>query len=445
MSYQPAEKIKNSLNQLTNTKNSATENPLLNLLHKQFFNRRQELLVERTAWAKKNKPNLVLEQLDTTLQIRTSHWKTEAKASGSDLQMIHTNTAFYSINQHAHVVSNSAILDFEDGGIVSITQNGLNLQGLKTEGRVFRVRGLSSDEKTILIEGRTVPAPFLDLAMCFLSGIPRGFVIPKIESALEARFWSDIFFEIEKHHQIPRGSLELCVEIETVRSVLELHEILFELKERVTSVRWDARDYAFSLIKLFSTHPQFILPQILTPIDRDKAFFEIKNYIHQGALKRGLSFFAQEPSVQETNANTIPVYDQGVDQGVGRYFIKFDESGSINLMMIRDSILFCLGYLDYWLFSEQHAEYTKILNQKDIADFELTRSLLWHWHQKSILTHEMYTQLKDQWLTETKGIGEAAARLLDTLILNSSLAETSEPFVWSAYRKLQGAQTHGMS
>lgn len=406
---------------------------LLEKIHEQFHRRRQELLQERHEWIKKNRSQFELTQPGSTNQVRSAQWNTEFQSSSTDVSLINQHSSFVAFNQWKSTqISPNLILDFEDTGIISITQQGVLLDHFMSEGRFIRIRNLLMDEKSLQINGRTVSAGHFDLTVAFSQGAPRGIVIPKIESSLEARYWADVLNEFEKIKGLPRASVPVCIEIETVRAVTEVHEIIFELKDRAIALRWDARDYAWSWIKQFSTHPDLELPSLLSTEEREAAFGELREYLKITAAERKLIFLMQEQVLT-------------LQKKEPSFFVRPPQFLAPAKPQVSQAIHFCLEYLDYWLFGDQHGEHSQTLNQKDLADFELTRSLLWHWLHKNVILLEAYTEIKDRWVGSTQGAGDTAARLLDTLILNSSLAEYTEPMIWSAYRKLQGAQTSGNS
>jgi malate synthase len=127
----------------------------------------------------------------------------------------------------------------------------------ETATLVVRPRGWHLHERHVLVDGEPVSASLFDFALtCFHNAhelLERGsgpyFYLPKLESHLEARLWSDAFALAEQQLGLPHASIRATVLIETILAAFEMEEILWELRERSTGLNAGRWDYIFSLIK----------------------------------------------------------------------------------------------------------------------------------------------------------------------------------------------------
>ncbi|MCP3918181.1 MAG: malate synthase A [bacterium] len=133
---------------------------------------------------------------------------------------------------------------------------------------VVRPRGWHLHEKHVLVDGKPCSASLFDFALYFFHNakalIEKGsgpyFYLPKLESHLEARLWSDVFVDAQEALNIPRGTIRATVLIETIHAAFEMDEILFELREHASGLNCGRWDYIFSFIKCFRSNPYFTLP-----------------------------------------------------------------------------------------------------------------------------------------------------------------------------------------
>jgi malate synthase len=84
--------------------------------------------------------------------------------------------------------------------------------------------------------------------------------LPKMESHLEARLWDEVLGHAEQELGLAPGTVRVTVLVETVLAAFEMDEILHELRHRACGLNAGRWDYLFSLIKAFSNHRQFVLP-----------------------------------------------------------------------------------------------------------------------------------------------------------------------------------------
>ena len=180
--------------------------------------------------------------------------------------------------------------DFEDAhspGWMSTIQGQINLRDavrgtieyVSPEGAVYqlkpplatlmvRPRGWHLHEKHVRVDGKLIPGGLFDFGLFFFHNakalIEKGsgpyFYLPKLESHLEARLWNDVFRMAQQEMGIPRGTIRATVLIETILAAFEMDEILYELREHSAGLNCGRWDYIFSVIKKFSKHPQFVMP-----------------------------------------------------------------------------------------------------------------------------------------------------------------------------------------
>jgi malate synthase len=131
-----------------------------------------------------------------------------------------------------------------------------------------RPRGWHLEERHVLVDGAPVSASLFDFGVFFFHNarrlLERGtgpyFYLPKMESHLEARLWSDVFRAAQEELGIPSGTIRATVLIETILAAFEMDEILWELRDHSAGLNCGRWDYIFSFIKKFRSRPEFVLP-----------------------------------------------------------------------------------------------------------------------------------------------------------------------------------------
>ncbi|NOX67956.1 MAG: malate synthase A [Gammaproteobacteria bacterium] len=133
---------------------------------------------------------------------------------------------------------------------------------------IVRPRGWHLPEKHLLVDGKAVPGALVDFGLYLFHNAAelkkRGsgpyFYLPKLQSHLEARLWSDVFKFAEKRGVVGEGEIKVTVLIETILAAFEMDEILYELKDHIVGQNCGRWDYIFSFIKTFNKYPEFTLP-----------------------------------------------------------------------------------------------------------------------------------------------------------------------------------------
>jgi malate synthase A len=133
-------------------------------------------------------------------------------------------------------------------------------------GVMVRVRGLHLQEANIKVDGQFVSAGLFDLAICFYHTVAHHirekktpkYYIPKIEYAMEARYWNDLFCFLQEELGYPRSTLRVTFLIETLPAALNIEEILYEVREHAVGMNVGRWDKIFSDIKTLKNHPSRI-------------------------------------------------------------------------------------------------------------------------------------------------------------------------------------------
>jgi malate synthase len=137
----------------------------------------------------------------------------------------------------------------------------------RTATLMVRPRGWHLDEKHVLVEGRPISASLFDFGLYLfhnaealrVAGTGPYFYLPKLESHLEARLWNDVFVWSQRELGISQETIRATVLIETILAAFEMDEILWELRDHSAGLNCGRWDYIFSLVKKFSTRPDFVL------------------------------------------------------------------------------------------------------------------------------------------------------------------------------------------
>ncbi|MGH7907876.1 MAG: malate synthase, partial [Candidatus Binataceae bacterium] len=261
-------------------------------LHRHFDARRKSLLAMRQQRQARLDAGEQPDFLPETAGIRSSEWKTaEPPADLLERKVEITGPADRKMIINALNCGASVFMaDFEDAlspTWTNIVQGQLNLwQAVRRkltfegdDGRVYRLnektatllvrpRGWHLAEKHILVDGAPISASLLDFGLYVFHNAAelraRGsgayYYLPKMESHLEARFWSEVFKHAEAALGLPSGSIRATVLIETILAAFEMEEILYELREHIAGLNAGRWDYIFSAIKKFRNRPGLVFP-----------------------------------------------------------------------------------------------------------------------------------------------------------------------------------------
>lgn len=270
---------------------------LLRDLHRQFEGRRRELLAARRARQARYDAGALPGYEPADSDAVRGDWQVAPIPADLRLRRVEitgpVNSAKMVINMLSRGAdgerADTAMLDFEDSmkpswtnvidgvhNVIGAVDGTLSAQvGTKTYRLnpedmaviMVRTRGLHLNENNLLIDGEPVSAGLFDLTLTFFhtawnllnSGRTPTFYIPKTEHYLEARWWNDLFCELQRAVGLPPGTLRATFLIETLPAAFQMEEILYEIREHAAGLNVGRWDKIFSDIKTLRRHPDRIL------------------------------------------------------------------------------------------------------------------------------------------------------------------------------------------
>jgi malate synthase len=367
---------------------------------------------------------------------------------------------------------------------------------------LVRPRGWHLEEGHISVGGQPASASLVDFGLYFFhnarEAIARGtgpyFYLPKLESHLEARLWNDVFVFSQEALGIPRGTIRATMLVETIYAAFEMEEILYELRDHAAGLNAGRWDYLFSVIKVFRTRPEFVLPDraqvtMATPFMRAYAQRLVQVCHKHGAHAIG-GMAAFIPSRRDADVNAralakvredkeresgdgfdgtwvahpdlVPVAREVFDRVMGG---KPHQKGKIPLSPgvsrehlldvriagagitadgVRANIDVALQYIDAWLRGIGAAAIHNLM--EDAATAEISRSQLWQWRTHAVdvdgsgtMTANVYRKVRDDVLAELRESAPQGSRLDDaaTLLDELVLGEWQDFLTIPGYRLLQ--------
>jgi malate synthase len=337
---------------------------------------------------------------------------------------------------------------------------------------LVRPRGWHLPEKHVLVDARPIAGAFFDFGLFFFHNarrlIEKGsgpyFYLPKLETHREARLWNDVFQFAQDALGIPRGTIKATVLLEVVTSAYEMDEILYELKDHSAGLNAGRWDYIFSIIKKFSSRPDFLLPdraQVTMTVPFMRAYTEllVKTCHRRGAFAMGgMAAFIpsrRDPKINEValpkvredklresrdgfdgtwvaHPDLVPIAREVFAEFMGdrpnqldrlRPEVSVDShqlldlrvpDGEITEAGLRSNISVGIQYIDSWLRGTGAAAIFNLM--EDAATAEISRSQVWQWvHHGALLntgkrvTRELVLQFEQEELHKIRQTGPAAA------------------------------------
>lgn len=228
---------------------------------------------------------------------------------------------------------------------------------------MVRVRGLHMVESNVLVDGQPMSAGVFDLSVCFFltakalmsQNKTPTYYIPKCEHHLEARWWNNIFKELQTEMELPLGTLRATFLIETLEAAFQMEEILFEIREHAAGLNVGRWDKIFSDIKCLRAHPDRVTPD-RSQIDMEKPWMDnyakklIKVCHKRGAFAiGGMSAFTPGKTEEDRRQQTEKVVkDKAYEASIGHdgcwvshpYFIThamdcFKKDNQLDVMLER--------------------------------------------------------------------------------------------------------------
>lgn len=323
-------------------------------------------------------------------------------------------------------------------------------------GLMVRVRGLHLDETNFQVDGQPVHGGLLDLAVCFYhtakklvdQGKTPKYYIPKCEHHLEARWWNDLFSELEKSLGFNIPTLRATFLIETLPAALQVEEILFEAREHIIALNVGRWDKIFSDIKVLGQHKDRISADRAT-IGMNKFWMDnyakrlIKICHTRGAYAiGGMSSFTPGKDEAVRNAQTEKVIaDKTNEFSIGHdgcwvshpYFIGhamsaftrdnqldrkledmdkypdliMDGKGPQTMNGLRTNIRVGIAYMQGWNNDIGCVSWDNLM--EDLATLEISRAQTWQWlhhgitlESGEVVTKELINKLFDEELVQIK-------------------------------------------
>jgi malate synthase len=306
---------------------------------------------------------------------------------------------------------------------------------------VVRPRGWHLPERHLRRDGGPAVGALVDFGLFFFHNaaelLERGsgpyFYLPKMESHLEARLWSEVFAFAEQRLSIPAGSIRATVLIETIPAAFEMDEILYELRDYASGLNAGRWDYLFSIIKKFrDAGPRFVLPDrnavtMTAPCMRAYCDLLVQTCHKRGAFAMGgMAAFipsrrdaeinerafakVREDKTREANAgfdgswvahpDLVPVCGEVFDAVLGadpnqlgkqRPDVQVSAAelldiaatpGEITRDGLRANIDVALRYLAAWLGGSGAVGIHNLM--EDAATAEISRSQIWQWLRNEV-------------------------------------------------------------
>ena len=261
-------------------------------LHDRFDERRRELLSKRGGLRARLRRHQRPEFPAETRPLREREWKVAPPPE--DLRdrrveitgPVDPKMVINALNSGARVF----MADFEDAhsptwdGTVAGQANLIDavrrrIEHVAPDGREYRLnetvatlmvrpRGWHLEERHVVVDDRPVSASLFDFSVFFHHNarelVARGsgpyFYVPKLESYLEARLWSDVVRFAEERFGLRPGTARITALIETLPAAFQMDEILYELRENSAGLNCGRWDYLFSAIKQFQDDPAVVFP-----------------------------------------------------------------------------------------------------------------------------------------------------------------------------------------
>lgn len=266
-------------------------------LHEKFNPRRLQLLQDRLERQKKYDAGEVPDFLDRNSLAVTTNWKVSPIPKELLCRRVEITGPVNSAKMVINMLNRGedgeradmAMLDFEDSmkpSFQNVLDGYKNVIGavagnltafvgdkkyqLNPQDKAYvmvRARGIHLSEANLLVHGQAVSGGLLDLAMCFFQtarlyleqGLTPKYYIPKCEHHLEARWWNDVFTEMETWMKLPVPTLRATFLIETLPATYQVEEILYEIREHAAGLNVGRWDKIFSDIKVLKNHPDRIM------------------------------------------------------------------------------------------------------------------------------------------------------------------------------------------
>jgi malate synthase len=462
-------------------------------LQRRFGPERERLLAARSERQERLDAGELPDFLDETREIRDSDWKIAPVPAGLQDRRVEITgpvdrkMVINALNSSARVF----MADFEDANSPTWSNNvegQLNLRdanagtiSLDTGEKTYelgedpavllvRPRGWHLPERHVLVDGEPVSGSLFDFGLyVFHNRAEPWFYLPKLESHLEARLWSQVFDHTEDELGLTSGTIKATVLIETVLAAFEMDEILYELRDHIVGLNAGRWDYLFSLIKRLRSL-DVVLPDrgqltMTTPFMRAYTELLVKTCHRRGAhAMGGMAAFipsrrdaevnetalakVREDKVREAgdgfdgtwvaHPDLVPVAMEVFDGVLGERPNQVDrqrtdvavsaadlldlrvDGGAVTEDGLRQNVSVGIRYIESWLRGVGAAAIDNLM--EDAATAEISRSQVWQWVTQGQFTAERVREVIAEERFEG-GRFEDAQKIFERVALSDDFVE----------------------
>ena len=464
-------------------------------LHNQFNPKRLELLEQRNIRQAQYDAGAVPEYIEPNSLPHHGDWRISPIPQDLLTRRVEitgpvssTKMVINMLNPDANGIrADMAMLDFEDSmkpswdnvlngieNVKGIAENNLEFTDEK-KGKHYqyntkdhaklmvRIRGLHLDESNFTVDGQAISGALLDFVatvyhsakLQIKQGLTPKFYVPKIEHYLEARYWNELFTEVEKNLNIEVGTIRMTFLIETLPAAFQMEEILYELRNHIVAMNVGRWDKIFSDIKVLRNHPDKIMEDRAT-IDMSK--FWMNNYAkrlikichsHGAMAIGGMSAFTpgKDAAQREFQTNKV-IADKSNEAKIGHdgcwvshpYFIKpaleqFKQNNQLDRMLesfnkypdlipaskgattlagLVTNIRVAIAYQKGWNDDIGCVSWDGMM--EDLATLEISRAQTWQWMKHKVSLEDGQTVdktlIKKTFEQEQKRIEQELAEVL---------------------------------
>lgn len=360
-------------------------------------------------------------------------------------------------------------VDFDDGHCPSWSKQLMSWKNIRDAVRgqmgielssspilLIRPRAWNMLDNHVSVDGKPVHGTLVDFAIHMSHnaaimhkvGVGPWFFVSKTESAFEAGLWDDIFTWTEARLGLPHGSIKAHVLIENILASFEMEEILYSMKDHSLGLNCGVWDYSASIISLFGSRKEFMIPDRGLYVNMQKHF--LKSYMDlvvHTSHKRGAPATGgmvavvpnEQADLQAVTANVCAGKAREITAGVDGFLffdLKFKDafvdlwqemvpdavnqmgvmrpevpgnvaakdlltipSGGVTLNGLKNNIAVGIHFIQSWILK---AEGHFIFNGQveDSATAEISRSQVWQWIRHGVSLEDDKRQVTKSFVQE---------------------------------------------
>lgn len=297
----------------------------------------------------------------------------------------------------------------------------------------LRPRGWHQWEKHLYVDGEPVPAALFDFGLyVFLNaqalmaqGRHVNLYLPKMQSHLEARLWSQVFAFAAEALDLPADRIRATILIETLPAVFQMHEMLYELRAHASALNFGRWGYIGSAIKCLGLQPGWTSPdrrnlsleqdflanparllqrtahqrgalaigsmspaipvkndpdadaQARQRVRSDKLIEAGMGYDGSWVAHPGLVKEAQEPFDAVPGGTEQAASRQATGAPITRQDLLLRPVGEVTEAGFRNNISIAIQYLEAWISGQACVPLYN--SAEDAASVEICRTQIWHW------------------------------------------------------------------